>query len=97
MILTDREIKIALAEGMITIDPRPGERAFSSTSVDLTLDQTLSEFKEPRSGIEQVVDPTHDQFNHDVVLSEFTESHQINQQKGYILHPKKLLLGWTSE
>ena len=37
MILTDREIKIALARGALVIDPLPDERAFASTSVDLTL------------------------------------------------------------
>lgn len=38
MILTDREIKIAIDRELIGIDPEPAADAFSSTSVDLTLD-----------------------------------------------------------
>jgi dCTP deaminase len=37
MILTDREIQIALENEQIFIDPRPRPDAYSSTSVDLTL------------------------------------------------------------
>lgn len=57
MILTDREIQIALDQKQITIDPPPHEKAFSSTSVDLTLDPILSEFREVAKGVERVVDP----------------------------------------
>lgn len=42
MILTDREIKIAVARGLIRIEPQPDEDvAFTSTAVDLTLDPTI--------------------------------------------------------
>ena len=37
MILTDREIQLALANAQIEITPSPGADAFSSTSVDFTL------------------------------------------------------------
>jgi deoxycytidine triphosphate deaminase len=38
MILTDREIKASLANGLIIIDPVPADDAYDSTTVDLTLD-----------------------------------------------------------
>jgi dCTP deaminase len=44
MIFTDREIKLALAQGTLIIEPRPADVAYSSTSVDLTLDPIISEF-----------------------------------------------------
>lgn len=37
MILSDREITIALDSGQLIINPRPDAVAFSSTSIDLTL------------------------------------------------------------
>jgi deoxycytidine triphosphate deaminase len=37
MILTDREITIALDKRQLIIDPRPDETALSSTTIDLTL------------------------------------------------------------
>ena len=37
MILTDREIRIALDCGQLEVTPYPAEEAFSSTSVDLSL------------------------------------------------------------
>jgi deoxycytidine triphosphate deaminase len=39
MILTDREIQIFIASEQITITPAPPPDAYSSTSVDLTLDE----------------------------------------------------------
>jgi deoxycytidine triphosphate deaminase len=39
MILTDREIQSFLASGQITITPDPQPSAYSSTSLDLTLDE----------------------------------------------------------
>ena len=58
MILTDREIKIHLERELIVIDPAPAGSAFSSTSVDLTLDRTISIFKPVHPGIETAVDPS---------------------------------------
>lgn len=46
MILTDREIKNSIASGLIVIDPRPDERAYASTSVDLTLASTIHVYKD---------------------------------------------------
>ena len=47
MILTDREIKVALRAGQIMIKPEPLAGAYSSTSVDLTLDPSFSVWKQP--------------------------------------------------
>ncbi|WP_244486857.1 hypothetical protein [Aurantimonas sp. Leaf443] len=58
MILTDREIQIALEFDSIVIDPLPEEKAYSSTSVDLTLDETLSEFRDAQVGINVMIDPS---------------------------------------
>jgi dCTP deaminase len=96
VILTDREIKIAIEEEFITIDPRPEARAFSSTSVDLTLDPALSEFKRPTAGIEQVIDPALEGFDHEHVLTQFTEKRTIDEQ-GYVFRPGQLVLAWTRE
>jgi len=49
VILTDREIQIALDKKQITIDPLPALEAYSSTSVDLTLDQHINVFRDDLS------------------------------------------------
>jgi dCTP deaminase len=97
VILTDREIKIAIEQGLIVIDPRPGEQAFSSTSVDLTLDAVLSEFKETQVGVDTSVDPSCEGFDHEAVLSQFTTSRDIDPSDGYLLKPSRLVLAWTKE
>jgi deoxycytidine triphosphate deaminase len=58
MILTDREIRLSLAERLISIDPPPGPSAYSSTSLDLRLDGSLTVFADQEPGLELVVDPT---------------------------------------
>lgn len=96
MILTDREIKVALDHGMILIDPRPGDQAFSSTSVDLTLSPDLREFSAPLEDVEQVIDPGRPNYNVLRLLNRMTSRLTI-PDTGYDLPPNKLVLGWTIE
>lgn len=96
MILTDREIQIALEHGSIVIEPAPDERAYSSTSVDLTLDEALSEFKDSPGGVETIVDPGAPDFNHEKALSSLLTPIVI-PDAGYVFHPGKLVLAWTRE
>jgi dCTP deaminase len=96
LILTDREIQIAIERELIRIDPRPTEKAFSSTSVDLTLDPSITKFKAPEAGVETVIDPNHVDFSPEQSLADLTETIEIAKD-GYLLPPKTLVLGWTRE
>jgi dCTP deaminase len=100
MILTDREIQISLAHGQIIIEPKPEVEAYSSTSVDLRLDKSLSVFKRELTGgggIEPpIIDPGHKDFVAEQALQKLTEIVEITEA-GYPLEPKTLVLGWTIE
>jgi dCTP deaminase len=97
VILTDREIKIYIDRGLITIDPRPDLTiALNSTAVDLTLDPIISEFKEQKGGIETIIDPSKATFRDEEVLRDITDSITIPAD-GYVLKPHNLILGWTLE
>jgi dCTP deaminase len=97
VILTDREIKIHVERGLIKIDPRPDIAvAYNSTSVDLTLDPIISEFKEQRKGIETTIDPANATFREEEVLKDITERITIPDH-GYVLRPRTFILGWTAE
>jgi dCTP deaminase len=96
LILPDREIAIALERGLISIDPRPKEICFSSTSVDLTLDSTLAQFKSKSKGIDVSLDPGDAEFKTEDALVSLTESITIPPE-GFLLPPNKLILGWTKE
>lgn len=96
MILTDREIQISLAQNLISIEPAPGEQAYSSTSVDLTLDATLSEFKDNAAGVNIVIDPGTPGFDHEKVLGQILEEVTISDN-GYDFQPaNSYLLGQPS-
>lgn len=98
MILTDREIQIALESGSLVIDPAPDARAYSSTSVDLTLDASLSVFKDNPSGVETAVDPGAANFDHEKALAALLEpAISIDLRNGYLFEPNRLLLAWTKE
>jgi dCTP deaminase len=97
VILTDREIQIALTRGQIIIDPSPQTEAYSSTSVDLTLDPILSFFDTGADSIKKIIDPTHPKFDVDEVLDELTNQVTINPSNGYDLPVHHLVLGWTAE
>ena len=98
MILTDREIQIALQRKQIIIDRLPQvDTAYSSTSVDLTLDPIITLFDTGKKFVKKVIDPTHQDYNIDEALGEITREERIDLSKGFDIEPKKLLLGWTTE
>jgi dCTP deaminase len=96
LILPDREIAIALERGLISIDPRPKENYFSSTSVDLTLDSTVARFKPKAKGIDVSLDPSDSDFKTEDALISLTESIVIPLD-GFLLQPNTLILGWSKE
>lgn len=94
MILTDREIKIAIHRELIGLNPEPAGGAFSSTSVDLTLDPLIRLFrKEVGHGI--IIDPGSTEFNFHEIVDLLTKSMII--ETSFNLPPRKLLLAWTRE
>jgi dCTP deaminase len=97
VILTDREIKLAIEKRQIIIDPQPVEMAYSSTAVDLTLDPNISEFKDGVGGIELVIDPSHRDFNSEEALAQISDKRTIDERTGYLLQPSRLVLAWTKE
>ncbi len=97
MILTDREIKIAIARGQIKIDPPPKDNsAFSSTALDLTLDPTITIFNDTVTGVEQSIDPTIADFYFDAAIRQVSRNFQIPPE-GFLLKPRQLILAWTTE
>lgn len=97
MILTDREIKIAIESELIGIDPHPNEAdAFTSTAVDLTLDPVINIFKSSPPGINTIIDPSVQGFNSDAIIRELTDTKNIPVE-GWELKPKALVVAWTSE
>ena len=96
MILTDREIQIALEQKLIGIEPSPKDNAYSSTTVDLTLDPTISEYVRPAPGTETVIDPTHPNYDHESILAHHTKQ-IIIPAEGYVFTPGMLILAWTIE
>ena len=94
MILTDREIKASLANGLIVIDPPPSQDAYESTSVDLTLDPTLRTFRQTAPGLSVAIDPGTPGYKAKDLLAGVTDTHPLNERY-YDLEPQKLVLGWT--
>jgi dCTP deaminase len=97
VILTDREIQIGLTRNQIIIDPAPKSDAYSSTSVDLTLDPVVTLFEVGEEFVKKVIDPTHAKYNIDAALRELTKSHTIDPKVGFDLQPRHLILAWTKE
>ncbi|MGB7373254.1 dCTP deaminase [Pontixanthobacter sp.] len=96
MILTDREIQIALDQQLIRIDPPPNGDAYSSTSIDLTLGSTISVFSALTDGLYQEVDPGSDGFQPASVIKALTTTQDIDGG-GFLLQPGELVLAWTKE
>jgi dCTP deaminase len=97
VILTDREIQLAIRKEQISILPIPSLDAYSSTSIDLRLGDRLTIFKDDiNSGaIEHVIDPTRN-YNAEREIKRLSDELIIGSD-GFILHPNKFILGWTLE
>lgn len=90
MILTDREIEIFIASKQIEITPVPSADAYSSTSLDLTLDEPGEIWKDMP---DQPVRPHAPGYKYKQ-LEERKKKVSLN---GYKFSPNTLLLGWTRE
>ncbi|CAN5874293.1 dCTP deaminase [soil metagenome] len=96
MILSDREIVAALDRGAIRITPRPGLDRFSSTAIDLTLDDKLQVWQAIVGTADPtVIHPEEDNFNVTELAQRF--AHQESCLEGFDLRPRMFVLGWTVE
>ena len=91
MILTDREIQLAIESGQIQIDPQPDDDAYSSTSVDLTLDEP-AEIWQILKG--QPIRPAAAGYNYHQLSIRKNKIQSIN---GHTLAPQDFILAWTRE
>jgi dCTP deaminase len=96
VILTDREIKIAINRGAIVIQPPPSDDAYSSTSVDLKLDSELTVFDDEKDGLEIIIDPSRKKEDTEKFLRGLSKQFVIPED-GYVIGRNKLVIGYTSE
>jgi dCTP deaminase len=98
LILTDREIRNSLEAGLFDITPRPALDAYSSTTVDLTLDPLLRVFKRDKvAGLKETIDPSEPGFSAIQLIRKLTDPASVDPTNGFILTPGVLILGWTAE
>jgi dCTP deaminase len=99
MILTDREIQVALRAGQVLIEPLPDADAYSSTSVDLTLSERFRVWQNPPAakGVEAVViSPGVPGFRFDEAAKDYLRSFETGTD-GHLVEPGSFVLGWTRE
>lgn len=97
MILSDREIKAAIARGFLKLDPEPKPEHWSSTAIDLTLDAELRVWEPGHgSGVDVTFCPGTRDFNYTEVAEKHTRRVEIPEH-GHVLEPKAFVLGWTIE
>jgi dCTP deaminase len=97
MILTDREIKIAIDRGLISIEPPPSDDVlYTSTALDLRLDSRLRIYDPEIKGVDVVIDPSQPGFNADATITALSHPETIVGD-GFNLKPRILILAWTIE
>src|SRR3954447_377607 len=97
VIFTDREIRLSIQEGLVGVDPLPTVSAYSSTSLDLSLDGTVREFEAAEAGLDLVIDPAASGYAFNRAIARVSSLKQIHPNDGYILPRQRLVLGWTRE
>jgi len=96
VILTDREVQVALATGQIRIRPSPSEDAYSSSSLDLSLGTKIRIWSTAPNGIDRVFCPADPGFRVLAAVEELAEARRIGPN-GHIIEPGGFLLAWTAE
>ena len=86
MILSDRDIRTAIAAGEIGIDPFD-ERDVQPSSVDLHVDRFFRTFHNARHPFIDVKLP----------MDDLTEVVEVKEEEAFILHPGEFVLGSTME
>lgn len=90
MILSDRDIKRALAEGRIIVKPKPKlEEQLGSSSLDLRLGFEFRVFKHRKQPFVDPFDPK--------TTEGMTEEVTISRKEPYIIHPNEFVLASTYE
>jgi dCTP deaminase len=98
MILSDREILMAVERGVIGITPLPawGAKAWTSTALDLHLDGEIRPWKAIEgTGQETAINPMRDDFNTNKLIARHTEPQDCT--RGFTIGPRDFVLGWTVE
>ena len=100
MILSDREIRAAIRDEIIVIDPPPAETLCSSTALDLTLDGVLLRWKEPGdhpSGQPIKLYPSRKGFNLRAMMNDpnYSAKIAIDPDGGFELAPHTFVPGYT--
>jgi dCTP deaminase len=90
LILTDREIQSSIQAGQIEIEPNPPLDAYSSTSVDLTLDEPGDIWKRLAG---QPIQPGSPGYS----FNDLKTRKERVSLKGYKFIPNTFLLAWTKE
>lgn len=100
MILSDRELKLAIVRRQVFISPPPIPDAWTSTAVDLRLDAELLVWAapepDPATGYDPCFCPTADGFNVRDVIKKHTTPHDLRVSP-YRINRQQFLLGWTRE
>lgn len=97
MILTDREIRVAIHEEQIIINPAPRPECYSSTAVDLTLANFARRWTEKAlAGVKVTLSPGAQGFSYARVKDEFQEPIAL-EDGGFVLRRGEFILAWTHE
>jgi dCTP deaminase len=95
LILSDIEIKEALKNQQIIINPTPKDSQFTTSAVDLMLGDELNEPEEPLKGTELQINPAEVDLLD--LLTKYTKPVQPQQDGSFILNPEQFVLGITNE
>ena len=99
MVLSGDEIRIALANGQLVIDPLPASDAIKTSAVDLTLGDDFRRWRLPGQdvpGFVNRVDPSLEQFSFQR-LAVLLETAPAETDGSVLLEPGAFLLGVTRE
>jgi dCTP deaminase len=97
MILSDREMRAALARGAVRITPEPPATAWSSSAVDLALAGPLLYWHAGKAKRPKVVFCPHDP-EYDFAALTAKYGHEVPlDEEGHVVEPWSFLLGWTLE
>ncbi len=96
-VLGNRAYRVALESGALVIEPRPTDDRIGTSAIDLTLSREFKRWKQPKPGIEQIIDPSAEGFSFMEIAAAHHEPYPADHDGSVVLRPGAFLLGRTEE
>jgi dCTP deaminase len=97
MVLCDNELRAAIQNKHLIVDPIPADEHISTTALDLTLGSEFRVWRVPPGGATLTIDPAASDYDFTAIADQFLEQAHADDEKAVVMLPGQFMLALTAE